>query len=102
MEYGKILRQVAVLVAVVAAFVDIPEGAAIIALLGLTGGYFIEEDYSQRFLIGALALALAHGALGPIWVVGEHLTAVLGSVSSLFNAAACTVIVMGLVKRLKP
>ena len=102
MEYGKILRQVAVLVAVVAAFVNLPEEAAIIALLGLAGGYFIEEDYSQRFLIGALALALAHGALGPIWVVGEHLTAVLGSVSSLFNAAACTVIVMGLVKRLKP
>ena len=85
-----------------AAFVDLPEEAAIIALLGLIGGYFVEEDYSQRFLIGALALALAYGSLGPIWLVGGYLTAVLGSVSSLFNAAACTVIVMGLVKRLSP
>ncbi len=102
MEIGKILRLAAILVAVVAAFVDLPEEAAIIALLGLIGGYFIEEDYSQRFLIGALALALAYGSLGPIWLVGGYLTAVLGSVSSLFNAAACTVIVMALVKRLSP
>jgi len=102
MEIGKILRLAAILVAVVAAFVDLPEEAAIIALLGLIAGYFIEEDYSQRFLIGALALALAHGGLEPIWVVGEYVTDVFQSISALFNAAACTVIVMGLVKRLSP
>ena len=103
MEVSKIIRLVAVLVAVVAAFVTIPEEAAIIAVLGVVGGYWIEEEYASRFLVGALALALvAQGALGEVWVVGEYLTAILGSVSSLFNAAACTVIVMGLYNRLKP
>lgn len=102
MELGKIIRLIGILVAVVAAFIDLPEKMAVIALLGVVGGYFIEEEYSQRFLIGALALALAHGSLEPIWYIGESLTAVLASVSSLFNAAACTVIVMGLVKRLSP
>lgn len=102
MDLAKILRLVAVLVAVVAAFVDLPEEAAIIALLGLVGGYFIEEEYAKTFLITALALALAYGSLGPIWVVGGYLTAILGSVSSLYNAAACTVIVMALIKRLSP
>ena len=103
MEVTKIIRLVAVLVAVVAAFVNIPEEAAIIAVLGVVGGYWIEEEYASRFLVGALALALiAQGALVDIWVVGPPLTAILGSVSSLFNAAACTVIVMGLYNRLKP
>ena len=103
MELGKIIRLVAVLFAVAAGLYEgIPQAAAIIALLGLVGGYFVEEDYAQRFLIGALALALVHGALGDIWFVGQYLTAILASISSLFNAAACTVIVMGLVKRLSP
>jgi len=102
MEFSKIIRLIAVLVAVVAAFIDLPEEAAIIATLGLVGGYFIEDDYAQRFLVVALTLALAYGALGPVWVIGSYLTAILGSASAMFNAAACTVIVMGLIKRLKP
>lgn len=102
MEIGKIVRLVAVLVAVGAAFIDLPAEATIIATLGLLAGFFVEETYSQRFLIGVLALALAYGSLGPVWLVGDYLTEILGSVSSLLNAAACTVIVMGLAKRLKP
>jgi hypothetical protein len=102
MGLSKIVRLVALLVAVVAAFVDLPEEAAIVALAGVIGGYFIEEDYASRFLIGALALAMVNGALLPIWGIGPYLTAVLGSISMLFNAAACTVIVMGMYHRLKP
>ncbi len=41
MDVSKIIRLVAVLVAIVAAFVAIPEEAAIIAELGLVAGYFI-------------------------------------------------------------
>ena len=96
------MRLFSILVAVVAAFVNLPEEATIIATLGLVAGFFVEEEYSQRFLIGVLALALAYGSLGPVWIIGGYLTDVLGSVSSLLNAGACAVIVMGLVKRLKP
>ena len=102
MDIGKIIRLLAVLVAVIAAFVELPEEAAIIALLGVVGGYFIEEEYASRFLIGALALAMVSAALQPIWGIGPYLSMILGSVSSLFNAAACTVIVMGVYNRLKP
>lgn len=102
MGLSKIIRLVALLIAVVAAFVNLPEEAAIVALAGVVGGYFIEEEYASRFLIGALALAMVHGTLQPIWGVGPYLTTILGSVSALFNAAACTVIVMGVVNRLKP
>lgn len=102
MGLSKIIRLVAVLLAVLAAFVTLPQEAAIIAVAGLIGGYFIEDDYASRFLIGTLALAMVHGALQPVWGVGPYLTATLASISALFNAGACTVIVMGVVNRLKP
>jgi hypothetical protein len=102
MDIGKIVRLVAVLVAVLAGFINLPEEAAVIAVLGAVGGFFVEKDQTQQFLIVALALALVHGALGPVWVVGKYLTYILASLSGLYNAAACTVIVVRLVERLKP
>jgi len=103
MDVSKIIRLVAVLVAIVAAFVAIPEEAAIIAVLGLVAGYFIEEERATAFLVMTLALALVHDvALDPIWVIGGYLSDILGSLSALANAAACTVIGVGLYNRLKP
>ncbi len=103
MDTSKIIRLVAVLVAIAAAFFHHPQEAAVIAVLGLVAGYFIEEERATAFLVMTLALALVHdAALGPIWVIGGYLTAILGSLSALANAAACTVIGVGLYNRLKP
>jgi hypothetical protein len=101
MDLGKIVRIVALVVAVVAGVVAIPQSAVIIAVLGLVGGYFVEEDRRVPVMVMTLTLALVHGALDPIPGVGGYLTAILGSVSSLLNAGACTVIVMQIVDRLK-
>jgi len=102
MDASKIVRWVAVLFAAVAGVVAIPQSALIIAVLGLVGGYFVEEDRRVPFMVMTLTLALAHGALGPIPAVGSYLTNILGSVSSLLNAGACMVIVMQIWDRLKP
>lgn len=102
MDTPKIVRLVALLFAVVAGVVAIPESAMIIAILGLVGGYFVEEDRRIHFMLATLTLALAHGALGPIPVIGGYLTDILGSMSALFNAGACTVIVVATIDRVKP
>ena len=102
MDVAKIVRIVAVLFAVVAGLVAIPQAAVIVAVLGLVGGYFVEEDRRLNFMVMTLTLAVIHGALGEIPVVGGYLTDILESLSALFNAAACTVIVMTIVDRLKP
>lgn len=102
MDLSKIIRLAAVLFAVVAGVVAIPQAATIIAILGLVGGYFVEEERRVPFMILTLTLALAHGALSPIPGIGSYLTDILASLSSLANAAACTVIVMQLIDRLKP
>ena len=103
MGVDKIVKLVGVVVAVVAGlWSGFPEAALIITLLGIAGGWFIEADDRMRFLVAALALAAVHGALGPIPAIGEYLTAILGSISTLFNAAAATVIVLGTVDAVKP
>lgn len=102
MDVAKIVRLVAVLFAVVAALVAIPYEAAIIAILGLVVGYFVEEDSRLPFMVLALTLSLVHGALGPIPSVGIYLTDILASISSLINAGACAVIVMQIIDRIKP
>jgi hypothetical protein len=102
MDVSKIVRLIGVLFAVVAGLVAIPQSALIIAVLGLVGGWFIPEDRRVPFMIMTLTLALAHGALGPIPAVGAYLTDILASVSSLLNAAACTVVALQIYDRLKP
>jgi hypothetical protein len=51
MGTAKIVRLVAVLFAAVAGVVAIPQSAMIIAILGLVGGYFIEEDRRIPFML---------------------------------------------------
>lgn len=103
MGAGNIIKIVGVLVALIAGLIGGFEySALLIALLGAAGGYFIEDEHASRFLIATLALAMVHGALGPIPAVGEYITAALGGMSSLFNAGAVTVIVVGTAKRLMP
>jgi len=102
MDLAKIVRLVAVLFAVVAGLVAIPQSAVVIAVLGIVAGWFVEEDRRINYMLATLTLALVHGALGPIPVIGGFLTDVLGSLSALLNAGACTVIVMAIYDRVKP
>jgi hypothetical protein len=111
MDLAKIVRLVAVLFAVVAALVDIPQSALIIAVLGLVVGWFVEEERRTLFMLlerrtlfmlFVLTLALAQGALSPIPQLGSYLTDILGSLSALANAGAVTVITMMTIERIKP
>lgn len=103
MGAGKIIQLVGVLVAVIVGLgVSFDYSAAVIAVLGAVGGYFIAEDDRSRFLIGALALYMVSGALGDIPVFGEYISGALGGLSSLFNAAAVTAIVLTTIDKVKP
>lgn len=103
MGVDKIVKIVGVVVAIVAGLMGgFQFSDVIIVLLGIAGGWFIAADDRSRFLIATLALAMVHGAFGPIPAIGESLTAALGGISSLFNAGAATVIILGTVDRLKP
>ena len=104
MDLAKIVRLVAVLFAVVAGLVTIPQSAVIIALLGLVVGWFVEEERRTLYMLFTLTLAVAaQGALSSLpGGVGGYLTDILGSLSSLANAGAVTVITMMTIERIKP
>ena len=102
MDAGKIVRLVAVIVAVVAGVVTIPQSALIIAVLGLVAGYFIAEDRVLYVLAATLVLNVAAGGLGAIPGVGGYLTGIFTSLSALFNACALTVITMQTINAVKP
>lgn len=102
MEIGKIIRLVAVIVAVVAGLVTIPMSGLIIVVLGLVAGYFIEDSRVVYVLVATLVLNVAAGGAGEIPVVGAYLTGIFESLSDLFNAGALTVITMQTINALKP
>ncbi len=103
MGVGKIIQLVGVLVALVAGVMGgFGYSALLIALLGLAGGWFIEKDDRQRFLVATIALLAVQGALGVIPEVGGFISGALGGLAALFSAAAVTVIVVGTVEAVKP
>ena len=101
MDIIKIIRIVAVAIAIIAAFVAIPYIALIMVVLGLAMGLMgVPEERRLIFMVLAVTLASVTGALGPIPVIGEYLTAILSNMSSIVNAAAVAVILMIIKDRL--
>lgn len=92
----KIVRLLSILVAVVGAFVAIPEAALIMALLGLIGGYLADEadkDNRMYFLVFAVALGTVSGAAGAIPAIGGPISDIMGNLSTIVNASALAIII---------
>ena len=103
MGVGKIVQLVGVLVALVAGVMGgFAYSALVIALLGVAGGWFIEKDDRQRFLVATIALIAVQGALGVIPEVGGYISGALGGLAALFSAAAVTAIVVGTIEAVRP
>ena len=97
----QIVRIVAIAVAVIGAFVAIPEAALIMAIIGLVlGGMAVDADRRTDFLVLTLVLAAVSSAAGPIPVVGEYVSDIMANASSILNAGALAVIIMAIKDRL--
>jgi len=103
MGAGKIIQTVGVAAAVVAGlWSGFPEAAIVIAILGAAGGWFVAEDDRHRVLVVAIALSIVGGGLGAIPAVGSYISSVMGSLGSLYAAAAITVILVAVYEKVKP
>ncbi|MCW5723501.1 MAG: hypothetical protein KIS81_00920 [Maricaulaceae bacterium] len=103
MSLAKIIWAVAILAAIIFAFVQFEFAGLILIILGLAGGFFVSADHRRGVLIAAIFLmAGGSGALGGIPEIGQYLTAILGSYGSVLAAASVMVIIMVTVERLKP
>jgi hypothetical protein len=93
MSVAKILRLLALVLAVVGAFVAVPYVALGLIVLGLAIGFIgIEEERRMAYFVMAIALTMMAGTLGPVPMAGEYLTGILTNVSTVINAGAIAVI----------
>lgn len=106
MNLNKIVGLVALLLAVVVAFVPtLPYAALILTVLGLYIGWGIDGADHVRVLVTAVVLSGAAGmtgVFGNIPAVGDYLTAIFAAIGTLAAAASMTIIGKNVWNRFKP
>lgn len=99
----KILRLLGMAVALIAAFVAVPEAVLILTVLGLVVGVMGDmEDNSNRFywLIVAMALTTVSGAASPLPVIGGPISDIMGNMSTLMSAVALGLLMNAMKERI--
>ncbi len=102
MSTAKIIWIVGVLAAIVLSFMNTGYDGAIIAVLGLAGGFFVDKDHRLGLIVSAIFLAGGAGALNSIPEIGGYFTAILSSYGGLLAAASVMAIARTTFDRLKP
>ena len=102
MSLQKILLLVALLLALVATFVTVPQAATILAVLGLIAGFWIVPAEHVRVIVSALALSAFSGLFGGIPEAGNYITAFIGYIAILAAGAALMIIFRNMYARVKP
>ena len=99
----KILRLLGMAVALIAAFVAVPEAVLILTVIGLVVGVMGDmEDSSNRvyWLIVAMALATVSGAASPLPVIGGPISDIIGNMSTLMSAVALGLLMNAMKERI--
>jgi hypothetical protein len=102
MSLAKIIWAVSALAAVIFAFVNGFElEGAILAILGLLSGWFLDHEHRRGVIIAAIFLMMGGaGALNAIPGIGGHLGAILGALGAVFGGASVMAIIRTLGERL--
>ncbi len=98
----KIIGWVAIAIAVIGAFVEIPYAGLLLVLLGLVGGVAVAAEDHVRVLVTALVLTSLSGVLMNIPEIGRYLTSIFSAGGTFVAGAAITIIARNVWKRYKP
>lgn len=103
MSIAKIVWLVSVLAAVALSFVNTGYDPAILAVLGLASGWFLDGDHRRGVIIAAIFLMVGGAtSLNGIPGVGEYLGDILLGLGAVFGGASVMAIVRTLVERIMP
>lgn len=102
MNVYKIVGLLGVLLAVVAAFVNVPYAEPLIAVAGVIVGLSVAGEHHVRVIVSALALHTVANAFNGIPGAGPSITTILGNFGTLAAGAALLIIVRNMYERLKP
>jgi TctA family transporter len=97
---GKWLFVIAVLLAILGAYVDLSNEwiQTIVLLVAFFGAYlWIDMEHKKQWLLVAVALYFFSGALGGLVFIGEHLDKIFGAIGAMFGVAALSLVVKKIV-----
>ena len=102
MTVYKIVGLLGLLLAIIAAFVNVPYAEPLMAIAGVVIGVSVAGEHHVRVIVSALALHLVANAFNGIPTAGPVITAILGNFGILAAGAALLIIVRNMYERLKP
>ena len=98
----KIVGWVAIAIAILGAFVEIPYAGLLLVLLGLAAGYAIAAEDHVRVLVSALVLTSLAGVLMNLPEIGTYLTSIFSAVGTFAAGAALMIVTRNVWRRYKP
>lgn len=98
----KIVGWVAIAIAIIGAFVDIPYAGLVLVLLGLVAGFAMAAEDHVRVLVSALVLTSLSGVLMNIPEIGTYLTSIFSAAGTFAAGAALMIITRNVWRRYKP
>lgn len=98
----KILGWVAIAIAILGAFVEIPYAGTLLVLLGLVAGYAVASEDHVRVLVTALVLTSLSGVLMNIPEIGPYLTSIFSAVGTFVAGGALMIVTLNVWRRFKP
>jgi hypothetical protein len=96
----KIVYALGLLLAIVAAFMNVPYAATLLAVLGAIAAFSIIADHHVRVIVSALVLHTAAASFDGIPAVGTHLTSIIGNLAILASGAALMIVLRNMYNRL--
>jgi hypothetical protein len=98
----KIIGWVAIAIAVIGAFTEIPYAGLLLVLLGLAGGIAVAAEDHVRVLVTALVLTSLSGVLMNIPEIGRYLTSLFSAAGTFVAGASIMIVSRNIWKRYKP
>lgn len=98
----KIVGWVAIAIAIIGAFVEIPYAGLLLVLLGLAAGYAIAAEDHVRVLVSALVLTSLAGVLMNLPEIGTYLTSIFSAAGTFAAGAALMIVTRNVWRRYKP
>ena len=93
---------IGVAIAIVGAFVAIPQMATVLLVAGLIVGVFVIGDHHVRVMVTAVVLTGLAGTFNAVPTVGTYLSAILANIGVLVVGVAVMIILRNIYARLKP
>jgi hypothetical protein len=99
MNIYKIIGIIGLLLAIVAAFVNIPHAVELLAIAGVIVAINIAAEDNVRVIVSAIAIPVVAGLFNGLPAVGTHVTSILTNIGYVIGGAALLIILRNVARR---